>query len=111
VNMLQTVFRNLVSNAIKFTPRGGFVYIGAQRTEGNFIEIVIEDTGIGMDSKLMDNIFRLDVQVNRKGTEGEPSTGLGLLLCKELIEKHEGKIRVESETGKGSKFIFRIPAF
>jgi PAS domain S-box-containing protein len=109
-NMLQTIIRNLVSNAVKFTPKGGFIKISAKATGDKDIEISINDTGIGMDQTLVDNLFRLDVQTSRKGTEGEPSTGLGLLLCLEFIEKQGGKIRVESTEGVGSTFYFTVPS-
>ncbi len=108
-NILQTVVRNIVSNAVKFTPKGGKIKVSAKATNHNNVEISIEDTGIGMSSKMIDDLFRLDVQTNRKGTEGEPSSGLGLILCKDFIEKHGGKIWVESEEGKGSIFLFTIP--
>jgi len=107
--IIQTVIRNLVSNAIKFTPKGGKVSLLAKDTKENRVEISIHDTGIGMNQTMIDNLFRLDVKTNRSGTDGEPSAGLGLLLCKEFIEKHDGKISVESEIGKGSTFIFTIP--
>ena len=108
-HMLQTVIRNLVSNAVKFTSKGGKVIISAKITSDKSVEISIKDSGIGMSQKMIENLFRLDVQTGRKGTEGEPTTGLGLLLCKEFIEKHGGKIWVESEEGKGSDFKFTLP--
>jgi PAS domain S-box-containing protein len=109
-NTLQNVIRNLVSNAVKFTPKGGKVNLSAKVIAGNSIEVTITDTGIGISNAMIENLFRLDVQTNRKGTEGESSSGLGLLLCKEFIEKHGGKIWVESEEGKGSAFHFVIPS-
>ncbi|MEN6551360.1 MAG: two-component regulator propeller domain-containing protein [Methanobacterium sp.] len=109
-NMFQTIIRNLVSNAIKFTPKGGKVTLSARTTDENSVEIIIKDTGIGMSSQMVDNLFRLDVQINRQGTEGEPRTGLGLLICKDFIEKHGGKLWAESEEGKGSIFYFTIPS-
>jgi CheY-like chemotaxis protein len=108
-NMLQTVIRNLVSNAIKFTRHGGRITISAGPGENNTVVIAVKDTGIGMSNEMLDNLFRIDVKSGRRGTEGEPSTGLGLLLCKEFIEKHGGKIWVESEEGKGSVFYFTLP--
>ena len=108
-NMLQTVIRNLVSNAMKFTAKGGKVSVSAKITDDKNVEIAIQDSGIGMSQEMLENLFRIDVQTGRKGTDGEPSTGLGLLLCKEFVEKHDGKIRVESEVGKGSTFYFSIP--
>ena len=107
-NMFQTIIRNLVSNAIKFTPKGGKVKVSARIQDNKNFEISIHDSGIGMSKTMVDNLFRLDVQTNRKGTEEEPSTGLGLILCKEFVEKHGGKIWVESEVGKGSLFCFTI---
>lgn len=109
-NMVQTVIRNLVSNAIKFTSNGGKVTISAGPGENNMITIAVKDNGIGMTTEMQENLFRIDSKNNRPGTEGEPSTGLGLLLCKEFIENHNGKIWVESEQGKGSTFYFSVPS-
>ena len=106
--MFDTVIRNLISNAIKFTPVGGKVTLTAGYIEDHTVEIKISDSGIGMTPELKDKLFLLNEKTSRKGTEGEPSTGLGLLLCKEFIEKYNGKIRVESEVGKGSTFSFTI---
>lgn len=106
--ILQSVLRNLVSNALKFTRKGGKVRVSAKTTFENTVEIAVQDTGIGMSQTMVDNLFRIDVQTKRKGTEGEPSTGLGLLLCKEFVEKHGGTIWAESEVGKGSIFFFSI---
>lgn len=108
-NMLQTILRNLLSNAVKFTKKGGKVQIASKAINDTLIEISIQDSGIGMNQYLMDNLFRLDIQTNKKGTDGEPSTGLGLLLCKEFIEKHGGIIRVQSKENQGSIFYFTIP--
>ena len=109
VHMLETVVRNLVSNAVKFTEPGGMVTISVEADPGSHVKLFIRDTGIGMSRQLMDNLFRLDVQTNRRGTGGEPSTGLGLILCKDFIEKHGGELQVESEEGKGTVFSFTIP--
>ena len=108
-HMLDTVIRNLVSNAVKFTPKGGRVSISAYCKSDNSVELNVSDSGIGMTAELKNRLFMLNEKVSRKGTEGEPSTGLGLLLCKEFIERHGGKIWVESEVGKGSTFSFIIP--
>jgi len=108
-NMLQTVIRNLVSNAVKFTVKGGKITVSAKETSDKNIEISVKDTGIGMSQSMIENLFRIDVKTSRPGTEGEPSTGLGLILCKEFIEKHGGKIWVDSEEGKGSTFYFTLP--
>jgi PAS domain S-box-containing protein len=107
-HMLETILRNLVSNAVKYTPKGGTITISATHLDKQ-TKIVVSDTGIGMSKKMANDLFRLDVNTNRPGTEGEPSTGLGLILCKEFVEKHGGKIWVESEEGKGSKFFFSLP--
>jgi signal transduction histidine kinase len=107
-NILQSVIRNILSNAVKFTPRNGTIKIEARKDSGNTI-ISIVDNGIGMDAKMVENIFTLDVKTNRRGTEDEPSTGLGLILCKEFVEKHNGKIWIESEVNKGSVFHFNFP--
>ena len=108
INMLQTIIRNLVSNAIKFTKQGGKVYISVGLGENNTVVISVKDTGIGMNPKMSDDLFRIDINCNRPGTEGEASSGLGLLLCQEFIEKHSGSIWVESEEGVGSTFYFSL---
>ncbi len=108
-HMFDTIIRNLVSNAIKFTPVGGKVTVEADYKNDSHIEVKISDSGIGMTPGLKDRLFMLNEKTNRKGTEGEPSTGLGLLLCKEFVEKHNGKIWVQSEVGIGSVFSFSIP--
>ena len=110
VRMFESILRNLVFNAVKFTPKGGSISIAATPIPGNSVEISIMDTGIGMSTKMIGNLFHLDEQTNRKGTEDEPSTGLGLIICKDFIEKHNGKLWVESEEGKGSIFYFTLPA-
>jgi len=107
-NISQSVFRNILSNAIKFTPKGGAIKINAKEDANDTI-ISISDTGIGMNAKMVKNAFQLDAKINRKGTEDEPSTGLGLILCKEFIEKHGGKIWIESEEHKGTTFHFSFP--
>jgi len=109
IHMLETIVRNLVSNAIKFSFQGGTIEISADKTEGNMIRILVKDNGIGIPPELADKLFMLTENTSRKGTEGEPSTGLGLVLCKEFVEKQGGKIRVESQEGAGSCFIFTLP--
>jgi signal transduction histidine kinase len=109
-NILQTVIRNLVTNAVKFTHIGGKINLSGRTTRDKSVEISIRDTGIGMNRALIENLFKIDVKTNRKGTTGEPSSGLGMLICKEFVEKHGGKIWVESEEGKGSDIIFTLPA-
>ena len=107
-NMLKSTIRNLTTNAVKFTPKGGKVAISAT-PDDNFVEISIKDNGIGMKKDRLDKLFKLTEQTSRPGTEGEPSSGLGLILCKDFVEKHGGKIWVESEEGKGSVFKFTVP--
>lgn len=108
VNMITTVIRNLASNAIKFTPGGEKVVLTARKKNDN-IEISVIDTGVGISEKDQKKLFRLDVQHTTRGTSNEKGTGLGLILCKDFIEKNLGEIWVESETGKGSTFKFTIP--
>jgi len=108
-NMLGCMIRNLASNAVKFTLTGGKVTIAAKPISNGRIEISIKDTGIGMSKEMIDNLFRLDINTSRKGTAGEPSTGLGLIICKDFIEKHGSKLRIESEEEKGTTFYFTLP--
>jgi PAS domain S-box-containing protein len=107
-HMIETVIRNLVSNSIKFTHAGGEIKVSAGMAEKDQVLIRVRDTGIGMDKKLIDKLFRINEKTNRPGTDGEPSSGLGLLLCNEFIEKNRGSINVESEPGKGSTFIVKL---
>jgi len=108
--MFKSLMSNLVFNAVKFTPKGGSVTIVAKPISDGWVEVSIKDTGIGMNKSIVDNLFHLDEQTNRKGTEGEPSSGLGLIICKDFIEKHGGKLWVESEVDRGSTFSFTLPA-
>jgi PAS domain S-box-containing protein len=107
-NMLQSVIQNLVSNAIKFTNHKGNISVDADE-KNNFYNISVKDNGVGIDPKDIHKLFRIDVQFTMLGTEREKGTGIGLNLCKELVEKHGGKIWVESELGKGTTFIFTLP--
>lgn len=107
-HMLESVIRNLVSNAIKFTPKGGQIEITAKEAEANTIVVSVKDDGIGMSPAILEKLFSLSAKINRKGTEGELSSGLGLIMSKELIEKHGDKIWAESEEGKGSVFYFTM---
>jgi PAS domain S-box-containing protein len=107
-NMLHSILQNLITNAIKFTNPGGIIKLYSEQKDG-FVEITIEDNGVGISKDNIEKIFNIDGQITTKGTADEKGTGLGLLLIKEMIEKHSGEIRVESEEGKGSKFIFTIP--
>lgn len=109
INMLQTIIRNLATNAVKFTRHKGTITISYKVADNDSTIISVRDTGIGMSKEIADGLFKLEVDTGRKGTNGEPSTGLGLLLCKEFVEKHGGNLWVESEEGKGSEFSFSIP--
>jgi signal transduction histidine kinase len=106
--MTQTVLRNLLSNAVKFTKSGGRVFIRAESIDEKRLRVSVEDTGVGIPKEDIERLFRIEQKVCSLGTEGESSTGLGLLLCKEFVEIHGGRIWVESETGKGSKFSFTV---
>ena len=109
-NHFSTILRNLVSNALKFTPRGGSIIVGSVNHSGeDLLTIYVKDTGIGIQEDLLINLFRLNATVSEPGTEGEKGTGLGLILCKEFVEKNGGKIYVESKPGEGSKFSFTLP--
>ncbi|NOU47753.1 MAG: PAS domain S-box protein [Bacteroidales bacterium] len=110
VNMLESIIRNLTSNAVKFTPHGGKIKVEARLIPKNKVEISITDTGIGMKKEILEKLFILDENTSRKGTDEEPSTGLGLIICKDFVEKNGGKIWVESEEGKGSIFHFTLIA-
>lgn len=107
-NSIATVVRNLVSNAIKFTSNGGWIEIGAKQNN-KYVEISVSDSGIGIKGDDIDKIFMLDSSFTTKGTANESGTGLGLLLCKEFVEKNNGKIWAESKKGKGSTFYFTLP--
>ena len=106
--MTETIFRNLISNSIKFTNRGGSIVISADPISKDEILVSVKDTGIGMDKELCQKLFILSEHPHRKGTEGESSSGLGLLICKDLVEKQGGVIRAESEENKGSTFLFTL---
>lgn len=107
-NIIKTILRNLVSNAIKFTQNNGNVTIGVSRNLST-IEISVKDNGIGMNKDTINQLFRIDKKITAHGTSGETGTGLGLILCKEFVEKLGGKIWVESAVGNGSDFKFIVP--
>lgn len=109
-NMLTTVLRNLISNAIKFTPETGNISITGDFVDGS-ARICVKDTGVGISEADLQKLFRTDVSHTTIGTGEEKGTGLGLILCEEFVEKHKGKIWAESELGTGSSFIFEIPVF
>lgn len=107
-NSVKTVMRNLLMNAWKFTPKNGKVTISVKVVD-SFIEIAVEDTGVGIAAANLPRLFRIEEKYRMNGTEGEAGTGLGLILCKELVEKNGGNISVESVQGKGSCFRFTLP--
>jgi signal transduction histidine kinase len=108
VDMLKTVLRNLVSNAIKFTGNGGAIHITAEDNSYQ-ATISVSDNGIGIEPYNIAKLFDITQVLTTTGTAEETGTGLGLLLCKEFVEKHGGKIWVKSEVGKGSDFKFTLP--
>lgn len=108
MNMITTVIRNLINNAIKFTPNNGKITISTSKSDG-FAIVCVSDTGIGMTQEDQEKLFRIDIHHTSLGTNQEKGTGLGLIICKEFIESNGGKIWVESTYGIGSKFYFSIP--
>jgi PAS domain S-box-containing protein len=106
--IIETVLRNLIANAIKFTYPNGAILITAEKND-DFVIIKIRDTGVGISEENLPNLFRLDISHSTKGTENESGTGLGLILCKELVERQGGKIWIESKINEGSDFYFTIP--
>ena len=113
-NMISTVFRNLLSNAIKFTPQGGRVTLELKRLSvengQDCYEVSVSDNGIGIPKERLGQLFRMDNTESTKGTANESGTGLGLLLCYDFVIRNSGSLRAESEIGKGSRFIFTLPA-
>lgn len=106
--MVSTVLRNFVSNALKFTPTGGSITIAVEiRQSETFFQVI--DSGVGISKTVVKKLFRIDENYTTPGTQNEQGTGLGLILCKEFVEKHKGKIGVDSEEGKGSTFWFSMP--
>jgi CheY-like chemotaxis protein len=94
---------------VKFTSKGGRIHISAKPINNNHVQVSVMDTGIGMNKDMIADLFRLDINTSRNGTEGESSSGLGLIICKDFIEKHGGVLWVESQEGKGSTFHFTLP--
>ncbi len=108
VNMLKTILRNLISNSIKFTNKNGTIKISTEVKEGKIITS-ISDNGLGMESETINRLFNIRNNITAHGTANEQGTGLGLLICKEFVERHNGEIWVENELGKGSDFKFSLP--
>jgi len=107
-NMLTSILRNLISNALKYTPSGGEITLSAT-SDLKETRISVMDTGVGIKKEDLDKLFKIGESKNTRGTDNEKGTGLGLLLCYDFVEKHNGKIWAESEVGKGSVFSFTIP--
>ena len=107
--MIKSVLRNLMSNALKFTKKGGKIVGKARKIGGEFVEISVTDNGVGIPGNIIAKLFNLGEKVGSRGTDNEPSTGLGLVLCKEFIEKNGGQIWVESREYIGSTFYFTLP--
>lgn len=110
VNMINTVIRNLLSNALKFTPSGGKIELNATNINKDLVQIEVVDTGIGMSEEFVENVFKIDSYKSNPGTNNEQGTGLGLILCKDLIEKNKGSITVKNKLGKGTKFTIILPS-
>lgn len=109
-NMVFSVVQNLISNAIKFSNADGFIKV-SQEEDDDYFYTKVEDSGIGMNNKDLLKLFRIDTHHTTLGTANEKGSGLGLVLCKELIEQNGGVITVKSELGKGTTFIFSLPKF
>jgi ligand-binding sensor domain-containing protein/signal transduction histidine kinase len=107
-DMVNTVIRNVLNNAIKFTPEGKSISLEVNENLNHY-QVIIRDEGIGISAENMEKLFRIDKKIKTLGTDGEKGTGLGLIICKEFIEKNSGEIHVESIEGKGSTFYFTLP--
>lgn len=110
-NMVRTICRNLINNAIKFTPKGGTINISHTNTENKWARVCVQDSGIGISEEKLGKLFEMDREKVLQGTEGEKSSGLGLSVCKEFIDVMEGKIHVDSDPGKGSQFCFELTLY
>ena len=109
-DMLETIFRNIIGNAIKFTHAGGSIQINADQNSDH-ATITVKDTGVGMSQEKLTTLFSLDQNKSTTGTNHERGSGLGLILCKELVELHKGKLYATSQPGKGTSFIIELPIF
>ncbi len=110
LQMIKTVFRNLISNAIKYTNENGKISINAHENE-KLVEVAITDNGIGISAENQKKLFKIDFLHSTPGTKNEKGTGLGLLLCKEFVELHGGNIWIESQVCAGSRFLFTLPHY
>jgi signal transduction histidine kinase len=107
-HLMSVVIQNLLTNAIKFTGQNGKITVGCTRT-GEEMIISVKDTGMGMSQEHINKLFRHDVQYSSRGTDNETGTGLGLLICRDFVERHGGRIWLESEQGKGTTFFIGLP--
>jgi two-component system, sensor histidine kinase and response regulator len=107
-NMLATVLRNLLSNAVKFTPHGGKVVLAAEE-DGGWQMLTVADTGVGMNAEQLARLFRIDTHFSCPGTDSEQGHGMGLILCRELVELNRGTIQASSRPREGSVFSLRLP--
>jgi signal transduction histidine kinase len=105
--MLQSLIQNLISNAIKFTPINGSIEISENKYD-EYIEYIVSDNGVGIRDTDIKKLFRIDINFSTRGTQQEKGTGLGLALCKEIVNIHGGKITVQSKIGEGTKIIFTL---
>ena len=103
-NMTSTILRNLLSNAIKFTPKGGMITLETER-DNNKVVVHVKDNGVGIDKSKQDLLFKIENKTTTDGTENERGSGIGLVLCKELVEKQGGQISVQSVPGRGEVFL------
>lgn len=108
--MTTTILRNLISNALKFTPRGGKISLHNHPADKGMVCVAVSDTGIGIGEEILANLFRIDSKVSRRGTEGEASSGLGLILCRDLAARNNGTLSAMSKEGQGSTFVLSLPA-
>lgn len=107
-DMVKTVLRNLVSNAVKFTPEGGVITV-RHHVRGDCLEVEVQDSGMGMEPETLASLFSLDKKQSRPGTAGEKGNGLGLVLCKDFVERNGGSLGIQSQEGKGSTVLFTLP--
>jgi two-component system sensor histidine kinase/response regulator len=107
-NSIHSVIRNLISNAIKFTPEGGKITLHAEPV-GKYVRVSVTDTGLGISREIIQKLFKIGIKHSTPGTANEKGSGLGLMLCKDFVEKNGGTISVESGEGKGSTFQFTVP--
>jgi signal transduction histidine kinase len=107
---VKAILRNLLNNAIKFSKKNGVIHLSS-KVEKNMIRIIVKDNGVGMSKETLSKLFSIKNKISKKGTANEIGTGLGLILCKELVEKNNGEIFVSSKLGKGSEFSFTLPKY